>query len=79
MDMIILDLRSQPTAKVGDSVQLWGSDLPVDDVARHAGTIAYEVTVELLMGTASEREAQRCQRALRRYEGLGRGDLVRSV
>lgn len=43
MDMIILDLRSQPTARIGDSVQLWGPDLPVDDVAGHAGTIAYEL------------------------------------
>ena len=36
-----------------------------------AGTIAYDVTVAMLMGTASETEAERCQRALRRYEGLG--------
>ncbi|MEE8342868.1 MAG: alanine racemase [Gammaproteobacteria bacterium] len=43
MDMIILDLRSQPTARAGDAVQLWGPDLPVDDVAHHAGTIAYEL------------------------------------
>ncbi len=43
MDMIMLDLRSQPTAKAGDAVQLWGSDLAVDDVARHAGTIAYDL------------------------------------
>lgn len=43
MDMITLDLRNQPTAQVGDEVILWGEGLPVDDVARHVGTISYEL------------------------------------
>lgn len=43
MDMVCVDLRSQPTAKVGDPVVLWGRDLPVDEVARHVGTISYEL------------------------------------
>jgi alanine racemase len=43
MDMICIDLRSQPDAGVGDEVVLWGEGLPVDEVAAHAGTIAYEV------------------------------------
>ncbi len=43
MDMITVDLRSQPHARVGDPVVLWGEGLPVEDVARHAGTIAYEL------------------------------------
>lgn len=41
MDMITVDLRSQPHAKVGDPVVLWGRGLPVEDLAPHAGTIGY--------------------------------------
>jgi alanine racemase len=43
MDMITLDLRNAPGAKVGDSVRLWGEGLPVESIARHAGTLAYEL------------------------------------
>jgi alanine racemase len=44
MDLITLDLRHAPNAHVGDTVTLWGPDLPVEIVARHAGTISYELT-----------------------------------
>ena len=43
MDMITLDLRSQPNAKVGDPVVLWGEGLPVDEIAELAGTVSYEL------------------------------------
>lgn len=43
MDMIAVDLRTQPHAKIGDSVVLWGEGLPVEQVAHAAGTIAYEL------------------------------------
>jgi alanine racemase len=43
MDMISLDLRNQPDAKIGDPVILWGEGLPVEAVAKHASTIAYEL------------------------------------
>lgn len=43
MDMITLDLRALPDAKVGDRVTLWGEGLPVDEVAQSAGTISYEL------------------------------------
>lgn len=43
MDMITLDLRQHPAARVGDRVVLWGGELPVEEVAAHAGTIAYEL------------------------------------
>lgn len=43
MDMITLDLRTQPEARVGDPVVLWGEGLPVEEVAEHAGTIPYEL------------------------------------
>ncbi len=47
MDLISLDLRGLPQAQVGDPVTLWGEDLPVDEVARAAGTIAYELLCRL--------------------------------
>lgn len=43
MDMICVDLRSQPEASVGDPVILWGEGLPVEEVAQHASTIPYEL------------------------------------
>lgn len=43
MDMITVDLRSVPEAAVGDVVRLWGEGLPVEEVASHAGTLAYEL------------------------------------
>lgn len=41
MDMIALDLSELGEVKVGDPVTLWGEGLPVEEVARHAGTIPY--------------------------------------
>lgn len=43
MDMLTLDLRTQPEARVGDPVTLWGEGLPVEEVARAADTIPYEL------------------------------------
>jgi len=43
MDMITVDLRSQPNARVGDPVLLWGKNLPAEEIASLAGTIAYEL------------------------------------
>ena len=44
MDLITLDLRAAPQARVGDRVTLWGDGLPVETVAAHAGTISYDLT-----------------------------------
>ena len=44
MDLITLDLRGQPGARVGDPVTLWGQGLPIEEVAAHAGTIPYDLT-----------------------------------
>jgi alanine racemase len=41
--MITLDLRAVPDARVGDPVRLWGEGLPAEEIARHAGTLAYEL------------------------------------
>jgi alanine racemase len=43
MDMLCVDLRPRPQSSVGDPVQLWGDQLPVEEVAKHAGTIPYEL------------------------------------
>ncbi|MGY6277228.1 alanine racemase [Methylomonas sp. MgM2] len=41
MDMITVDLNSQPNAQPGDPVTLWGDGLPVEEIAHHADTIPY--------------------------------------
>jgi alanine racemase len=41
MDMITVDLGSQPDAKPGDPVILWNSDLRVEEIALCADTIPY--------------------------------------
>lgn len=43
MDMLMVDLRSAPQATVGEEVVLWGQGLPIEEVARCAGTIGYEL------------------------------------
>nr|VFK58653.1 MAG: alanine racemase [Candidatus Kentron sp. TUN]VFK67403.1 MAG: alanine racemase [Candidatus Kentron sp. TUN] len=43
MDMITLDLRTQPDARIGDQVIAWGKGLPVEEIARLSGTIGYEL------------------------------------
>ncbi|MCB1801085.1 MAG: alanine racemase [Gammaproteobacteria bacterium] len=43
MDMITVDLNDQPNATIGDPVQLWGDQISANEVARHCGTIAYEL------------------------------------
>jgi alanine racemase len=44
MDLLAIDLRTQPAAGVGDPVLLWGRGLPVEEIASAAGTISYELT-----------------------------------
>jgi alanine racemase len=43
MDMLAVDLTGAPDAKEGDSVELWGRTVGVDEVAACAGTISYEL------------------------------------
>jgi alanine racemase len=47
MDMLTIDLREAPNAKIGSVVELWGSEVPVDDVAQMSGTIGYELICAL--------------------------------
>jgi alanine racemase len=43
MDMMAVDVTGLRDVQVGTPVRLWGPGLAVDEVARHAGTIAYEL------------------------------------
>jgi alanine racemase len=43
MDSITVDLRTQPGVKVGDPVVLWGRGLPIEEIARAADTISYQL------------------------------------
>ena len=50
MDMLCVDITEIEEAKVGSPVELWGNLLSIDEVAKYAGTISYE-----LMCAVSER------------------------
>jgi alanine racemase len=43
MDMIAADITGFPEVHVGTPAVLWGPGLPVEEIARHAGTIPYEL------------------------------------
>lgn len=43
MDMIAADVSELPGVAVGDRVELWGTELPVEELASAAGTIPYEL------------------------------------
>ena len=43
MDMLTVDLTTQPKAQVGDNVLLWGEQLLVSEIARHSNTVPYQL------------------------------------
>jgi alanine racemase len=43
MDMIAIDVTDIAGVAVGDAALLWGPELPVEEIAAHAGTISYEL------------------------------------
>lgn len=47
MDMLAVDLTPCPHAGIGTSVELWGKEIKIDDVAASAGTIGYELMCAL--------------------------------
>ncbi|MEQ1975546.1 alanine racemase [Xenorhabdus sp. SGI240] len=47
MDMMTVDLTPCPQANIGSIAELWGENLPVDEVANPAGTIGYELLCAL--------------------------------
>lgn len=51
MDMITVDVTDLPETQIGDEAILWGNELPVNEVAEHAGTISYELLARMPMRT----------------------------
>lgn len=47
MDMITVDLTAHPDIKVGDLVELWGTHIPVERIAKSAGTTGYELLCQI--------------------------------
>ncbi|MDX1733975.1 MAG: alanine racemase [Halioglobus sp.] len=47
MDMLTVDVTGIDGVALGSDVTLWGTGLPVDEVARHTGTLGYELTTRL--------------------------------
>ncbi|MGP1667691.1 MAG: alanine racemase, partial [Rhodanobacter sp.] len=43
MDMLTVDLTDHPQAGLGSRVELWGGQISVDRLARHAGSSAYSL------------------------------------
>jgi alanine racemase len=43
MDMLAIDITHIPQAAVGSTVELWGAQVSIDEVANLAGTISYEL------------------------------------
>lgn len=47
MDMMTIDLTDCPSARIGDSVELWGENILIETVAQQAHTIAYELMTQV--------------------------------
>ena len=47
MDLIAIDVTDAPDVERGDWVELFGPNIPVDEVAENAGTIGYELLTSL--------------------------------
>jgi alanine racemase len=47
MDMLAVDITDLPEAALGDEVELWGQQVPIDELARACGTIGYELLTKV--------------------------------
>lgn len=47
MDMMAIDLTQHPKAQLGDPVELWGTHIAVERIAKAAGTSAYELLCQV--------------------------------
>ncbi len=47
MDMLTVDLTPCPSTGIGSKVELWGTQVSIDDVAASSGTIGYELMCAL--------------------------------
>lgn len=53
MDLVVVDVTEAPLVERGDTVELIGAEIPIDEAARYAGTIGYEILTR--MGPRSHR------------------------
>ena len=54
MDLAAVDLGPDAQDKVGDAVLLWGEQLPVEEIARHADELAYQLVCGVMHREASD-------------------------
>ncbi len=47
MDLTVFDISAATKIKVGDELELIGNNYPVDEIAKNAGTIGYEILTNL--------------------------------
>lgn len=47
MDMITVDVTDLESLAIGDTVELWGKQLNVNQVAKHCGTLGYELLTRM--------------------------------
>ena len=47
MDLIVIDVTEAPTVERGDTVEILGQDIGIDDLARRSGAIGYEILTRL--------------------------------
>lgn len=43
MDMLTVDLNNCHQAKIGSKVELWGNIIKIDEIAKLAGTVSYQI------------------------------------
>jgi len=51
MDMVTVDVTDLESVQVGDGVEFWGRNLPLNEVASCAGTIGYELVTRMPLRT----------------------------
>jgi alanine racemase len=47
MDKMTVDVTNYPSVQIGDPVELWGENLPIEYVAKQSGTIPYELMCQV--------------------------------
>ncbi|AFA41222.1 PLP-binding alanine racemase 2 [Wigglesworthia glossinidia endosymbiont of Glossina morsitans morsitans (Yale colony)] len=47
MDMLTVDLKPCPNAKIGSKVELWGKNIKINDIAQSARTTSYELMCKI--------------------------------
>ena len=47
MDMMVVDCSDIPDISIGDKVELWGNNIPVEKIAHIFNTIPYELITKI--------------------------------